>query len=493
MKSFITQHIDLWTSAQATKTSGRGISASNQQLLGIQKLRELILELAVRGKLVPQNANDEPAGELLKRIEVEKKRLVKEGKIKKQEILSEVEDDEKLFELPVGWVFCRLGTIFNSIVSGGTPSKSNPGFWNGDIPWASVKDLGKLKYIEKTQDYITQKGLDSGSKLAEIDDVIICTRMGLGKIAIAKVKLAINQDLKAVKLSSNLDVDYFLYFFSTLKIIGTGTTVAGITQDKLVNYPFPLPPLPEQHRIVAKVDELMALCDTLEKEQTSSNAAHETLVENLLGILTNARDTNDFQEAWQRIAEYFDLLFTTEHSIDKLKQTILQLAVMGKLVPQNPNDEPASVLLKKIAAEKAKLVKEGKIKKQVDLPKITEEEKPFELPKGWEWVKCQDICSKITDGEHITPNRSVSGFYLLSARNVTNEGIILEDVDFVPADEFERIRRRCDPNIGDILISCSGSVGRVALVDKDNTYTMVRSAALIRPFSNCFDNEYLAI
>ncbi len=462
MKSFITEHINLWTTAQVQKTSNRGISASNQQLLGIQKLRELILELAVRGKLVPQDRNDEPASELLKKIEAEKKRLIKEGKIKKQLILPKVEKTEKLFENPNGWEYCRLGTLFNSIISGGTPSKNNPNYWNGNIPWASVKDLGKLKYLEKTQDYITQEGLESGSKLADFDDIIICTRMGLGKIAIAKVKIAINQDLKAVKLTSKLNVDYFFYYFSTLKIIGTGTTVAGITQDKLLNYPFFLPPLSEQNRIVAKVDELMALCDELEKEQTNSNTAHETLVEVLLSTLTDAKNSDDFKVAWQRVAGCFDTLFTTEHSIDKLKQTILQLAVMGKLVPQDPNDETASELLKKIAKEKARLVKEGKIKKQAALPEITEEEKPFELPKGWEWVRLQTIVSLLGDGLHGTPEYTPNAeYYFVNGNNLVN-GIIEIKPDTKTVSYSEMLKYKKNLNDTTILVSINGTLGNVA-------------------------------
>ncbi len=144
-----------------------------------------------------------------------------------------------------------------------------------------------------------------------------------------------------------------------------------------------IPPLSEQHRIVAKVDELMALCDQLEQQTEASLGAQQTLVENLLSALTSAADHAQFASAWQRIAGHFDTLFTTEESIAQLKQAILQLAVMGKLVPQDPNDEPASELLKKIAAEKAKLVKEGKIKQGKLLPPITDEQVPFQLPTGW--------------------------------------------------------------------------------------------------------------
>jgi len=170
----------------------------------------------------------------------------------------------------------------------------------------------------------------------------------------------------------------------------------------------PVPPVAEQHRIVAKVDELMALCDRLEQQQTDSNDTHQTLVENLLAPLTQAADQRECAKAWQRIADHFDSLFTTEQSIDQLKQTLLQLAIMGKLVPQDPNDQPAGTLLKKIAKEKKRLIKEGKIKKQKPLPEIGEDEKPFELPERWEWVRFGNVGGILGGG---TPNKSTSAFW----------------------------------------------------------------------------------
>jgi type I restriction enzyme S subunit len=124
----------------------------------------------------------------------------------------------------------------------------------------------------------------------------------------------------------------------------------------------------------------MQLCDQLEQQQNLSSEAHDQLVDTLLNVLTNSSDVDEFQQNWQRISENFDLLFTTEYSIDQLKQTILQLAVMGKLVKQDPNDEPASELLKQITEEKAKLIKEGKIKKSKPLLEISNEEKQYEIP-----------------------------------------------------------------------------------------------------------------
>ncbi|CAN5163524.1 hypothetical protein BH09BAC3_BH09BAC3_38340 [soil metagenome] len=236
MKDKIINSFDIWLTAQGLKSRLRLKNVDNISLEGIARLRELILDLAAQGKLVRQDSSDESASILLKKINTEKDRLVSEGITKQQKLVQEISESEKPYELPKGWEYCRFGTLVNSITSGGTPSKANPNYWNGDIPWASVKDLGKSRFIEKTEDYITQEGLDNGSKLAEIDDIIICTRMGLGKIAIAKARIAINQDLKAVKLTTYLDVDFFLNFFSTINIKGTGTTVEGIRQDELLNY-----------------------------------------------------------------------------------------------------------------------------------------------------------------------------------------------------------------------------------------------------------------
>jgi type I restriction enzyme, S subunit len=441
IQQLLTDHLDIWTAADTAKKSGRGRSSGTAgSVYGIKKLRELILELAVRGKLVPQDESDEPASELLKRIAAEKAKLVAEGKIKKSKPLAEITDDEKPFELPVGWEWTRLDHFVLSIISGGTPSKNNSEFWNGDIPWASVKDLNVERFLDKTQDYITQEGLVAGSKLANKGDLIICTRMGLGKIAIASIDVAINQDLKALKITSQLDIDYFINFYSTLKIIGSGMTVAGIKQDELLGFYIPTPPLAEQHRIVAKVDELMALCDQLENQHNNAAEAHEKLVTHLLGTLTQSHNAEDFNTHWQRISEHFDTLFTTEASIDALKQTLLKLAVMGKLVPQDPNDEPASELLKRIQAEKAKLIAEGKIKKDIPLAEIMDEDKPFDLPVGWEWVRLIDII-KIASGDGLTSDQmdktgeipvyggnGITGYH--SIANVNNPTLVIGRVGY---------------------------------------------------------------
>ncbi len=469
VQTLITEHIDLWTSAiQKKKSAGRG-SSKKHSLYGIKKLRELILELAVRGKLVPQDPNDEPASVLLERIAEERDQLVKEKKIKKQKKLPEISVDEIPFPLPAGWVFSRLGELINSIQSGGTPSKRQPEFWEGDIPWASVKDLGVHRVINDTQDHITQEGLDAGSKLANEGDILICTRMGLGKIAVCGRPIAINQDLKAVKLSTSMDLDFFLVAYSTLKIEGTGTTVAGIKQEELLNYPLGIPPVTEQKRIVAKVDELMALCDQLEEQTENNITSHQVLVETLLGTLTQSQNADELSENWQRLAEHFDTLFTTEHSIDQLKQTILQLAVMGKLVPQDPNDEPASVLLERIATEKEQLIKDKKIKKQKPLPSIIEDEKLFGLPKGWEWTRFGEIFFDLKYGTSEKSDYGIDGQPILRIPNVVNGYVSTKDLKFSKLSEKAALDLKL--SIGDLLIIRSNGsvsiVGKSTVIDRE--------------------------
>lgn len=191
-----------------------------------------------------------------------------------------------------------------------------------------------------------------------------------------------------------------------------------------------------------------------------------------------------------RIKDDLDHLYSETNSqlsnIQLLRQAILQEAVQGKLVPQDPKDEPANELLRRIKAEKAKQTKKGKKENYEPITDV-----PYEIPEGWVWCSIAEMSTKVSDGEHATPRRASDGHYLLSARNVTDKGIDLSDVDYVPVDEYQRIRKRCNPDKGDILMSCSGSIGRTAIVDADNKYVMVRSAAFIKSDWNLFNSKYL--
>ncbi|HAV1553565.1 restriction endonuclease subunit S [Vibrio parahaemolyticus] len=501
VENLITEHIDIWTSAVKTKsTSGRG-SSKKLELYGFKKLRELILELAVRGKLVPQDPNDEPASVLLERIAEEKKRLVKDKLIPRTKVLPPINEDELPIDLPSGWAVVRLGELTSKLGSGSTPKGGKNAYTSEGIPFLrsqNVRNEGiKLDDIAYISDEIHQKM--EKTKVLPGDVLLNITGASLGRSTIFPSNLVeanVSQHVTIIRLIEP-QMNQFIHLGILSPMVQqlvwgrqVGMAIEGLSKKVLEMFEFPIPPIVEQRRIVAKVDELMALCDQLEQQTEASIEAHQVLVTTLLDTLANSVDANELMQNWTRISEHFDTLFTTEESIDQLKQTILQLAVMGKLVPQDPSDEPAAELLKRIAEEKAQLVKEKKIKKQKALPPISEDEKPFELPSGWVWCRLQDITSKITDGDHKTPPRIETGYTLLSAKNVRDGFIDFSTTDFISEEDYMKSRDRCLPEHNDLLIvSVGGTIGRSSLVPKKSDFALVRSVALIKPLK--FNSEYL--
>ncbi|TFB22443.1 restriction endonuclease subunit S [Lelliottia nimipressuralis] len=404
VEKLITDHIDIWSSALQTRsTAGRG-SNGKIDLYGIKKLRELILELAVRGKLVPQDPSDEPASELLKRIAAEKAELVKQGKIKKQKPLPEISKDEKPFDLPKGWECARLGNtvaIIRGITFPASEKHKEPS--EGKVPClrtANVQD--SIEWDDLL--YVSESFVKRSEQFAEKGDIVMS--MANSRELVGKVAYVNNIPTGYATFGGFLSVirPYGFnaaFLMSVLRspniksiLIDSSsqtTNIANISLEKLNPLVISVPPISEQNRIASKVEELMSLCDQLEQQSLTSLEAHQQLIETLLATLADSPNAEELAENWARISQHFDTLFTTEASIDALKQTILQLAVMGKLVPQDPNNEPASELLKRIEQEKAQLVKEGKIKKQKPLPPVSDEEKTYVLPKGWEWCRLGDL------------------------------------------------------------------------------------------------------
>ncbi|MBS6059644.1 MAG: restriction endonuclease subunit S [Pantoea sp.] len=495
-EQLITQHINTWTSALQTRsTAGRG-NNGKIDLYGIKKLRELILELAVRGKLVPQDPNDEPASELLKQIAKERDELVKRKVIRKPKKLEKITNTKIPFELPNGWEWCYLNDI-GDWGAGSTPNRSNLDYYNGNIPWFKSGELHS-DFISDSEEKVTELALQECSlRNNNVGDVLIAMYGAtIGKTSILNVRGTTNQAVCACTPYSGVSNIYLLTFLKAYKRVFIGMSAGGaqpnISREKLIATVFALPPKAEQNRIICKVNQLMSLCDQLEQQSLTSMEAHSQLVETLLATLTSSQNAEELAENWARISQHFDSLFTTEASIDALKQTILQLAVMGKLVPQDPSDEPASELLKRIEQEKAQLVKEGKIKKQKPLPPVSDEEKPFELPEGWEWCKLQRITSKITDGDHKTPPRINEGYKLLSAKNVRDGYIDYDNCDHIAEVDYLKSRERCLPEIGDLLIvSVGGTIGRSALIKNNADFALVRSVAIIKPL--LFDSSYLKL
>lgn len=453
-QQLITDHLDIWTAAHKTRSiAGRG-SNNKLNLHGIRKLRELILSLAMSGKLVPQDQTDISPLETYK--VVRDKFVEKYQKIEFPDFLN---SEAIPFTVPNSWIFLRLGQlveVLDNLRKPVTKSARSEGIY----PYYGAS--GIVDYIA---DYIFDEPLvligEDGAKWDSGDQTAF----------LIQGKTWVNNHAHVVRPIRDLILDQYLVYSLVQRDLNefiTGMTVPKLNQARLNSIPIALPPLAEQHRIVAKVDELMAFCDQLEQTQSDNIAAHAQLVEALLTTLINSRDHKELQTNWQRIAAHFDTLFTTGHSIDQLKQTILQLAVMGKLVPQNPNDEPASELLKKIAAEKAQLIKSGDIKKQKDLESISDKEKPFDIPNGWTYCRLDDICTGITSGS--TPPQQefldVAGIPYLKVYNIKDQKIDFEYKPQFVSDECSSLKlKRSILYPGDVVMNIVGPpLGKIAII-----------------------------
>ena len=430
-EQLITEHIDIWTSAILAKsTSGRG-SSKKYELYGITKLRELILELAVRGKLVPQDNNDEPASVLLEKIGSEKAQLIKDKKIKKPKKLAEVSDDEHYFSTPQGWHWSRLNDI-GEWGAGATPSRSNSKYYGGGIPWFKSGELSE-DYISESQETITESALKETSLRENKPGDVLLAMYGatIGKASILEIAGTTNQAVCACTPFSGITNTFLLMLLKAYRArfigMGAGGAQPNISREKIIATVIALPPTAEQKRIVAKVDELMLLCDQLEQQTEASIEAHATLVEVLLATLTDSVDADELAQNWARISEHFDSLFTTEQSIEALKQTVLQLAVMGKLVPQDPNDEPASVLVRDIMNTKSKDIEEGKVKKSKKLEEVNEESL-FDLPVGWVWEQMGNLGDTNTGLTYSPHDVDTIGTPVLRSSNIQKGKIDLSDL-----------------------------------------------------------------
>lgn len=385
VKKLITEHLDIWLTAETEKKSGRGRSSSfSNSIYGVQKLRELILELAFLGKLVPNQAK--PV-DLLEQILSEQKELVKNKILKKTTDINIFEYSEFNYSLPKTWVVLKLCD------SGYNLGQKVP---DSKFSYIDVSAINSIYGRVENQSILNADEAPSRARKKVTQGTIIYStiRPYLNNIAVIdkvfEYEPIVSTAFAVIHPYKVIDSYYLFYYLRSplfVKYVESqqiGIAYPAINDKQFFSGLLPVPPLDEQQRIVAKVDELMHLCDQLEQQQNLSSEAHDQLVNTLLNVLTNSFDVDEFQQNWQRISESFDLLFTTEYSIDQLKQTILQLAVMGKLVKQDPNDEPASELLKHIVEKKARLVKDGVIKKSKFLPEKNLYENTFtSLPDNW--------------------------------------------------------------------------------------------------------------
>ncbi|MCA8067365.1 restriction endonuclease subunit S [Burkholderia sp. AU38729] len=462
---------------------------------GIGQLRELVLHLAVSGDLT---YGDSPvdASPLLDSID-ERKRNHPD---KKKVVAKQAPISRTSINAPSHWAVCRLGDIALTITGGGTPSKSHPEYWGGDIPWASVKDLKDLKFLDTTADHITEKGLThSASNLIPPGRVIVCTRMGLGKAVINRVALAINQDLKALELPPEVSADFFLILYKTRHLKGTGTTVSGIKQDDLLALPVVLPSVTEQVHIVHQVNALMELCDKLEAQQQARRTLQNTLRQASLQAVAIASSSNELQATWTRLAVNFGRLFHAPEDVVAFKGAILDLAMSGQLVnPEHHQASSGTELIEKIAAKRIAWSQTAAGQEQKEalsmLKKLRIQNAPepdVTLPDRWVWATLLQTAKVIIDCDHKTPSYSATGIHLIRTTDIRNGRMHLHATKKVTTESHLTRSKRLTPEPGDIFFTREAPMGEAAIVPNGQTVCLGQRLMLVRLFGDLFNNRFL--
>jgi type I restriction enzyme S subunit len=442
----------------------------------VPKLRQLVIDLAVRGKLVPQDPNDEPAEELLSKIDVD-------PKIQKKEELTKSLDSKSPFLIPKTWEWTTTSKISLKLHYGYTASAK---FIETGVRLLRITDIqndlvnwNKVPFCE-----IEPKNLPK-YKL-EVNDLLIARTGGtIGKTFLVSempVKSVFASYLIRIQLSKVLNALYIKLFYNSslywtqLAAGSRGGAQPNVNGKTLGGMLLPMPPLAEQHRIVAKVDELMALLDQLEQARTARETKRDRLTAATLGRLSEPDSAPEVFRGHATFAiNTLPKLSTRPDQIKALRQTVLNLAVRGKLVPQDPNDEPAEELLKQIK----------ELRSTIFTDTVASEEQPFQLPDGWSWSRICEICSKTGSGS--TPRGGKSAYFptgvpFLRSQNIYNDGLKLNDVVFINEETHQKMKgTHVLPQ--DLLLNITGgSIGRCCYVSKDfQRANISQHVAIIRP------------
>ena len=395
-----------------------------------EQLKASILQYAIQGKLVEQRAEEGTAEELYQQIQEEKQKLIKAGKIKKGKSLASITDDEKLFDIPEGWKWVRLGDVYN-LIMGQSPDGNSVSESSDGMEFHQGKVFFGTDYIQKSS-----QTTSAPSKIAEPNSVLLCVRAPVGIVNITDRELCIGRGLCDVVPLGGMDEKFTLFWLRCFKDVfikkATGTTFVAITGEVVKNQVIPLPPLAEQHRIVAKIEELLPLVDRYA-------ASYEKL-------------------------EQFNAKFPED-----MKKSILQYAIQGKLVEQRPEEGTGEELYQQIQVYKQKLIKDGKLKKTRALEPISEVAIPFDFPPSWKVCYIDDIAfvTKLAGFEYtkyIADNLVTDGIPLFKGKNVQNGKLVLSFESYIPesiSDELPRsqIAKKC------LLTPYVGTIGNIAIFD----------------------------
>ncbi len=423
-----------------------------------QELKNSILQLAIQGKLVEQRPEEGTAEELFARIQEEKRRLIKEGKIKREKPLPEITEDEKPFEIPESWMWVRLGEIFQHNTGKALNSTNRSGvslkyITTSNLYWNRF-ELSNLKEMFFTDTELEKCTVQKG-------DLLVCEGGDIGRAAIwqSDNNIRIQNHIHRLRSYITVCTEFFYYLFYLYKhagwIGGKGIGIQGLSSKSIHILVFPLPPLAEQKRIVAKIEELLPYIDR-------------------------------YEQAWSKL-EQFNSRFPED-----MKKSLLQYAIQGKLVEQRPEEGTAEELFAQIQAEKRRLVKEGKIKKEKPLPEIAEEEKPFDIPESWMWVRFGEVID-VRDGTHDTPKYVSEGVPLVTSKNLADGKIDFKTTKLISFEDANAINMRSAVGTGDILFAMIGTIGNPVLVKKDREFC-IKNMALFKPVDRqLFNMKYLLL
>lgn len=435
--------------------------------MNAQDLKNSILQLAVQGKLVEQRAEEGTARELLEQIKLEKDQLIKDKKIKKSKPLPEITEDEIPFEIPETWEWVRVGEVGS--LTRGSGIKRTEVVENGYpcVRYGELYTTYRTKF-DRTVSFVDKELFDKCHKIYNGDVAMTLTGENKTDIAMAVTyegdePIAMGGDMTCWShhMMNPLYLVYFInspYAISCKRNLATGDIIIHISNDKLASILMPVPPLAEQQRIVAKIEEILPYIEQYDKAYTK--------------------------------LETFNKKFPED-----MKKSILQLAMQGKLVEQRPEEGTADEQYEQIVAEKAQLIKDGKIKKEKPLPEITEDEIPFEIPASWKWVRFQEVCSVLTCGYASTPEYVSEdvGMPFISAKNIKPYRFMPEEHKYIKRELYDKLTQTCCPEKNDILLTRVGAgIGEAAIIDKDMEFAIYVSLTLVKLVDyNLIDNRYI--
>ncbi len=405
-----------------------------------QELKNSILQLAIQGKLVPQDPSEGTGEELYRQIQEEKSRLIKEGKIKKEKPLAEITEDEIPFEIPESWKWVRLGTLLR-VIGGVSYDKK-------DVATSGIRilrggNIQQMRVLFEEDDVFLPEQYRDEDKTIREGDILIVASTG-SKTVIGKAGYVdrlipdtmIGAFLRICRSYCFYTVNYLRCLFDSefyrkhIRELSQGTNINNVKESYITEFAVPLPPLAEQKRIVAKLEEILPLIDRYEKAYTR--------LENL-----NARFPLDMQKS------------------------ILQMAIQGKLVEQRPEEGTGEELYRHIQIEKAKLIKEGKIKKGKPLAEISEDEIPFEIPANWIWCHIPDVCYFQEGPGIMAKDFRTTGIPLIRIAGMQGNYVSLQGCNYLDPDMVEGKWNHFKLDVGDIVISTSASLDKIAEVDNE--------------------------